>query len=43
MVYGRRMYQIMRYWDEDHADWAQTNMNTLLHGAVNQSGLCRAH
>ncbi len=21
MVYGRRMYQIMRYWDEDHADW----------------------
>ena len=21
MVYGRRMYEIMRYWDEDHADW----------------------
>ena len=21
MVYGRRMYQIMRCWDEDHADW----------------------
>ena len=21
MVYGRRMYQIMRYWDEDHAEW----------------------
>jgi dihydrofolate reductase len=21
MVYGRRMYQIMRYWDEDHANW----------------------
>ena len=21
MVYGRRMYQIMRYWDEDLADW----------------------
>ena len=20
-VYGRRMYEIMRYWDEDHADW----------------------
>jgi len=21
MVYGRRMYGIMRYWDEDHAEW----------------------
>jgi dihydrofolate reductase len=21
MVYGRRMYEIMRYWDEDHAVW----------------------
>lgn len=20
-VYGRRMYEIMRYWDEDHDDW----------------------
>ena len=20
-VYGRRMYEIMRYWDEDHLDW----------------------
>ena len=42
MVYGRRMYQIMRYWGEDHANWAPGNMNTRLHGAVNQSGLCRA-
>jgi dihydrofolate reductase len=22
MIYGRRTYEIMRYWDEDHADWA---------------------
>ena len=21
VVYGRRMYEIMRYWDEDSADW----------------------
>jgi dihydrofolate reductase len=21
IVYGRRMYEIMRYWDEDKADW----------------------
>ncbi len=20
-IYGRSMYEIMRYWDEDHADW----------------------
>lgn len=20
-IYGRRLYEIMRYWDEDHADW----------------------
>jgi hypothetical protein len=21
MVYGRYMYQIVRYWDEDYVDW----------------------
>lgn len=21
-VYGRRMYEIMRYWDEDHTEWS---------------------
>lgn len=20
-IYGRRMYEIMRYWDEDHSEW----------------------
>lgn len=20
-IYGRNLYEIMRYWDEDHADW----------------------
>jgi hypothetical protein len=20
-IYGRRMYEIMRYWDEDHPEW----------------------
>jgi dihydrofolate reductase len=23
IVYGRRMYEVMRYWDEDHADWVE--------------------
>jgi dihydrofolate reductase len=22
LVYGRHTYEVMRYWDEDHADWA---------------------
>jgi dihydrofolate reductase len=22
-VYGRRIYEVMRYWDEDHPDWTQ--------------------
>ena len=21
IVYGRRMYEVMRYWDEDQSDW----------------------
>jgi hypothetical protein len=20
-VYGRRLYEVMRYWDEDHPEW----------------------
>ena len=20
-IYGRRMYEVMRYWDDDHPDW----------------------
>jgi dihydrofolate reductase len=21
IIYGRRMYEVMRYWDDDHRDW----------------------
>ncbi len=21
VVYGRRLYEVMRYWDEDHTEW----------------------
>lgn len=24
-VYGRRMYEVMRYWDEDHLEWSSEN------------------
>ena len=27
IVYGRRMYEIMRYWDEDQADWAAQELD----------------
>ena len=23
VVYGRRMYEIMRYWDDEQSDWGQ--------------------
>ena len=23
-IYGRRMYEVMRYWDEDHSDWEES-------------------
>ncbi|MBW8882392.1 MAG: dihydrofolate reductase family protein [Asticcacaulis sp.] len=22
-IYGRRMYEVMRYWDDDHAEWTE--------------------
>src|SRR5262245_10745503 len=22
-IYGRRLYEVMRYWDEDHPEWTQ--------------------
>ena len=31
-VYGRRMYEVMRYWDEDHPEW--TAERTRLRGGV---------
>jgi dihydrofolate reductase len=26
-VYGRRMYEIMRYWDEDHPEWTPAELD----------------
>ena len=36
-VYGRCMYEIMRYWDEDLFDWMQRNATSRQHGACNRS------
>src|SRR5277367_4244903 len=27
IVYGRRMYEVMRYWDEDHPDWTPEELD----------------
>src|SRR6202167_6379668 len=26
-VYGRRMYEVMRYWDEDHPEWSAEELD----------------
>jgi hypothetical protein len=41
-VYGRRMYEVMRYWDDDRPEWARRNTTSRRRGGVNRSGSCRA-
>ena len=31
-VYGRRLYEVMRYWDEDHPEWSAER--TRIRGGV---------
>jgi hypothetical protein len=39
-VYGRRMYEAMRYWDEDRPEWSAEQHEFA--AASNRSGSCRA-
>lgn len=42
-VYGRRMYEIMRYWDDDRPEWGvRKNKSSRQRGGANRSGSCRA-
>jgi hypothetical protein len=41
-VYGRRMYEVMRIWDEDLPEWARSNATSRRRGGANRSGSCRA-
>jgi hypothetical protein len=42
-VYGRRMYEVMRYWDEDLVRiGARRNTTSRRRGGASRSGLCRA-
>jgi hypothetical protein len=40
-VYGRHMYEIMRYWDDDQSDWVQTNAPSQRPGANSRNGSSR--
>ena len=37
-VYGRRMYEVMRYWDEDHPEWTPSYATSRRRGGANRSG-----
>ena len=41
-LYGRRMYEVMRYSDEDHSEWTRRNATSRRHGGAKRSGSCRA-
>ena len=41
-VYGRRIYEVMRYWDEDHPDWVAEEHDSRRRGGANRSGSYRA-
>ena len=40
-VYGRRMYEVMRYWDEDRPEWSVEQQSSRRRGGANRSGSCR--
>ena len=41
-IYGRHMYEIMRYWDEDQPDWGADERPLRRLGGDSRSGSCRA-
>ena len=41
LIYGRRTYEIMRYWDEDLPDWDAEDREFAWCGGASRSGSCR--
>ena len=41
-VYGRRMYEVMRYGTKTVLSGTRSNATSRRHGAANRSGSCRA-
>jgi hypothetical protein len=39
-LYGRRLYEVMRYWDEDRPEWSPESSRQR--GGASRSGSCRA-
>jgi len=41
-VYGRQMYEVMRYWDDDHPEWNAENAPSRRRGGTSEMGSSRA-
>ena len=41
-VYGRQMYEVMRYWDDDHPEWMRRNTRSRRRGGSSRNGSSRA-
>jgi len=41
-VYGRRIYEVMRYWDDDRPEWDAADTILQRHGGTSRNGWCRA-
>ena len=41
-VYGRQMYEVMRYWDDDHPEWNAEETPSRRRGGTSRNGSSRA-
>ena len=41
-VYGRQMYEVMRYWDDDHPEWDAEEHAFRRRGGTSRNGSSRA-
>jgi hypothetical protein len=41
-VYGRQMYEVMRYWDDDHPEWDAEDTPSRRRGGTSRNGSSRA-
>ena len=41
-VYGRQMYEVMRYWDDDHPEWDAEDTLSRRRGGASRNGSSRA-
>lgn len=41
-IYGRQMYEVMRYWDDDHPDWTSDSTTSRWRGDASRNGSYRA-